>query len=95
MKQRECYAFRQLIREKKRFLIPVTVFFLAFYFMLPVSIICFPSVMNRPFLIGLTPAWAFAFAQFGMVWVLGALFYRRSKQFDRLVQQIQDKEQLE
>lgn len=89
-REAELSAFQQLIRAKKRFLIPATIFLLLFYFMLPVSIIVFPQVMNHPVFSGVTPAWAFAFAQFAMVWVLGGLFYLKSKKFDRLADQVEE-----
>ncbi|HEX7065738.1 MAG TPA: DUF485 domain-containing protein [Bacillales bacterium] len=91
MNEAELQTFQRLIRAKKRFLIPATIFLLVFYFLLPVSIICFPKVMNHPFFFGMTPAWAFAFAQFAMVWALGGLYYLKSKTFDRFAGQI-DKE---
>ncbi|HEX6922842.1 MAG TPA: DUF485 domain-containing protein [Bacillales bacterium] len=91
-REAELSAFQQLLRAKRRFLIPATIFLLIFYFMLPVSIICFPQVMNHPVFSGVTPAWAFAFAQFVMVWVLGGLYYKKSKKFDRLAGKIEVEE---
>ncbi|HET7615794.1 MAG TPA: DUF485 domain-containing protein [Bacillales bacterium] len=90
MKQEDRIMLEQLMQAKKRFLIPATAFSVVFYFMLPISIISFPKAMNHPVFAGLTPAWVFAFAQFAMVWVLGALYYFRSESFDRLSRQIED-----
>jgi uncharacterized membrane protein (DUF485 family) len=91
MKKTDSLAFRSLMRAKGQFLIPATLFFLVFYFMLPVSIICFPGVMNHSIFFGLTPAWLYAFAQFVMVWALGVIYYIKSKRFDRLAEQVKDK----
>lgn len=84
MEEEQKSAFERLIQAKKRFLIPATCFFFTFYFMLPVTIVCFPQQMNREVFFGLTLAWVYAFAQFVMVWLLGILYYVKCKQFDRL-----------
>jgi uncharacterized membrane protein (DUF485 family) len=80
--------FQQLIREKKRFIMSATLFFVIFYFMLPLSIYFFPNVMNRPLYHHFTWAWGFAFAQFIVVWGLGVIYFYKAKRFDRTVEEI-------
>lgn len=80
--------FRQLIREKKRFILPATLFFLIFYFALPLGITWFPQFMNRPVYHFLTYAWVLAIMQFVMVWTIGFLYYRKAKSFDQKAEEI-------
>ncbi|MCH1639852.1 DUF485 domain-containing protein [Paenibacillus timonensis] len=79
--------FKTLISRKKRFIIPLTVFFLLFYFALPVMT-SYSEVLNRPAIGPISWAWMFAFAQFVMTWVLCILYSRVSRRFDRLVDEI-------
>ena len=73
--------FRALVRARRWFVIPATIFFVAFYLALPLSIGLAPEVMSRP--IGhLTWAYLFALAQIGMGWILLAVYLWRSKAFD-------------
>jgi uncharacterized membrane protein (DUF485 family) len=81
-------AFQQLIREKRRFIISATLFFMIFYFMLPLSISVFPDVMNKSFFHQFTWAWAFAFFQFFMVWGVGLVYFYKAKRFDKTVEEI-------
>ncbi|MDU2243738.1 MAG: DUF485 domain-containing protein [Paenibacillus sp.] len=79
--------FKTLISRKKRFIIPLTVFFLLFYFALPVMT-SYSEVLNRPAIGPISWAWMFAFAQFVMTWVLCILYSRVARRFDRLVDEI-------
>lgn len=79
--------FKTLISRKKRFIIPMTVFFLIFYFTLPIMT-SYSKVLNEPAIGAISWAWVFAFAQFIMTWVLCILYSKKSKEFDRLVEEI-------
>lgn len=81
--------FRKLMDEKKRFIIPMTLFFLAFYFTLPV-LTAFSNVLNAPAIGSITWAWVFAFAQFIMTWVLCSMYSRKSETFDAICEEIKD-----
>lgn len=80
--------FQKLLKRKKRFVITAVVFFMSFYFLLPLSITFIPEIMNESSFYGLTPAWMLAFAQFIVVWALGALYLWKAKQFDKLIKDI-------
>ncbi|MFB5760749.1 DUF485 domain-containing protein [Paenibacillus medicaginis] len=75
--------FRNLMAKKKRFIIPLSVFFLAFYFTLPI-LTSYSDVLNQPAFGSVTWAWVFAFAQFIMTWVLCYLYSRQSVKFDAM-----------
>jgi uncharacterized membrane protein (DUF485 family) len=79
--------FKTLLSRKKRFIIPMTVFFLLFYFALPI-LTSYTDVLNHPAIGPITWAWVFAFAQFVMTWVLCILYSRKAAQFDRMVDDI-------
>nr|MBC9203375.1 DUF485 domain-containing protein [Paenibacillus sp. PL91] len=73
--------------KKKRFIVPITVFFLAFYFTLPILTSYF-KVLNNAAIGSISWAWVFAFAQFIMTWVLCSLYSRKSVEFDNMCDQI-------
>lgn len=79
--------FKTLISRKKRFIIPSTVFFLLFYFALPIMT-SYSEVLNQPAIGPISWAWLFAFAQFVMTWALCILYSRVARKFDRLVDEI-------
>lgn len=80
-------AFKQLLQKKRNFLLPLSLFFLAFYFTLPI-LTAYTTVLNQPAFASMTWAWIFAFAQFVMTWTLCILYARRASQFDQLVETI-------
>ncbi|ALS24289.1 MULTISPECIES: DUF485 domain-containing protein [Paenibacillus] len=81
--------FRKLMDKKKRFIIPMTLFFCAFYFTLP-FLTAFSNVLNTPAVGSITWAWVFAFAQFIMTWVLCSLYSKKSVTFDAICEEIKD-----
>jgi uncharacterized membrane protein (DUF485 family) len=80
--------FRALLADKTAFIVPVTAFFLAFYFALPIMTSYFGGVLNRPAFGSITWAWVFAFAQFVMTWSLSSLYTKRAERFDAQVVEI-------
>lgn len=85
---------KDVIRQKMRFIVPVTLFFMMFYFLLPLSISLFPQVMSTPVYHFFNLGWVLAFAQFIMTWGIGWLYLRKAKQFDRMIDELfNEKEQ--
>jgi uncharacterized membrane protein (DUF485 family) len=74
--------FRSLVRARRWFIVPATIFFIAFYLGLPVSVGFAPAVMSRPAIGPLTWAYCYALAQFVMAWGLLAAYLRRARNFD-------------
>jgi uncharacterized membrane protein (DUF485 family) len=87
-------AFRSLLADKARFIVPTTLFFLAFYFTLPIMT-SYSQVLNQRALGAVTWAWVFAFAQFIMTWMLCALYTHRAAQFDEQAARIVRAEEAE
>jgi uncharacterized membrane protein (DUF485 family) len=80
-------SFQQLMRAKKNFILPLTLFFLVFYFALPI-LTSYSNVLNSPAIGPISWGWLFAFAQFIMTWVLCTLYSKRAAKFDEIVEQI-------
>jgi uncharacterized membrane protein (DUF485 family) len=79
-------AFKELVRAKKAFIIPATIFFLVFYFGLP-FLAAFTTVLNVKVWGPITLAYVYAFAQFAMTWILMHLYVSRANKWDDLVDQ--------
>ena len=79
-------AFKDLVRRKKAFILPATIFFLIFYFGLPV-LAGFTTVLNARVVGPLTLAYVYAFAQFAMTWIIMHLYVSRANKWDDLVDQ--------
>lgn len=81
--------FQHLMKEKKRFLIPLTIFFLAFYFTLPI-LTSYTTILNTPAIGSITWTWVYAFAQFIMTWALCMIYVRKATKFDKMAEEIVD-----
>ncbi|MEH7304629.1 DUF485 domain-containing protein [Neobacillus drentensis] len=80
-------SFQTLLSVKKRFIIPVTIFFFCFYFALPV-LTSYSTVLNHKFIGSITWAWVFAFLQFIMTWVLCMIYSKKAEKFDELATKV-------
>ena len=80
-------SFQKLLKQKRNFILPLSLFFLAFYFTLPI-LTAYTTVLNKPAFASMTWAWVFAFAQFVMTWTLCILYTKRASKFDELVDTI-------
>ena len=76
--------FRALVRAKRRFVVPASLFFVAYYFALPVLVGYWPEAMSRPLVGRINVAYLFALSQFAMAWGLMAAYVRRARAYDRL-----------
>lgn len=77
-------SFQHLMRAKKNFILPATLFFFVFYFALPV-LTSYSNVLNSSAIGPISWAWVFAFAQFIMTWALCMLYSKRAAKFDEIV----------
>ncbi|WP_042460959.1 DUF485 domain-containing protein [Neobacillus dielmonensis] len=80
-------SFQALLSEKKKFIIPFTIFFFCFYFALPI-LTSYSTVLNSKFIGDITWAWVFAFLQFIMTWGLCMLYSKKATKFDEITKQI-------
>jgi uncharacterized membrane protein (DUF485 family) len=80
--------FRELEKRKKAFIVPATIFFLAWYFGFIILAGYAPDFMGEEFLTdGFTVGYLLALSQFVMTWVLGAIYVRKAdRDFDPLAE---------
>ena len=76
--------FRQLVRAKRAFLVPASVFFVVYYFALPALVGYWPELMSTRVVGRVNLAYLFALSQFVMAWALMAAYVRKARQFDRM-----------
>jgi uncharacterized membrane protein (DUF485 family) len=77
--------FRELIRKRRSFVLPATIFFLAWYFGFIILAGYAEDFMGESIYEGFTVGYLLALTQFIMVWGLGWLYLRRAdRDFDPL-----------
>jgi uncharacterized membrane protein (DUF485 family) len=78
--------FQELVKKRKAFVIPATLFFLVWYFGFIILAGYAPDFMGEEFITdGITVGYALALTQFVMTWVLGWLYVRKATRvFDPL-----------
>ena len=76
--------FRALVRAKRAFVVPATLFFLVYYFALPALVGYWPAIMSQPVVGHINVAYLFALSQFAMAWLVMAAYVRRARRYDRM-----------
>jgi uncharacterized membrane protein (DUF485 family) len=76
--------FRNLLKAKRRFVVPAMVFFIVYYFALPVLIGYARPFMETKVLGPVNLAYLFALSQFFMAWIVAALYVRAAARFDKM-----------
>ncbi|HDX9651384.1 DUF485 domain-containing protein [Bacillus wiedmannii] len=79
--------FQLLLNTKKKFIVPMSIFFLSFFIALPI-LTSYSKVLNTPAFGDVTWAWVFAFAQFIMTWSLCMIYSKKAESFDKISQKI-------
>jgi len=82
--------FKQLLASKRKFIIPATVFFIAYYFALPILVGYAPAFMDQKVLGVVNLAYLFALSQFFMAWIIAGLYVRAGNDFDKRSKSIID-----
>lgn len=77
-----------MIARKTRFVLAATLFFLVYYFALPILVGYWPELMKRRVWGVVNIAYLFAFSQFFMAWILAYLYMRIAAKFDRMTDKI-------
>jgi uncharacterized membrane protein (DUF485 family) len=70
--------FRELVARRRRFVVPATAFYLAWYFAFIVAAGYAPDTLGKSVYQGLTVGYVWALTQFAMVWILGLWYLRYS-----------------
>jgi uncharacterized membrane protein (DUF485 family) len=88
----ESTEFRELIRARRRFVVPATIFFLAYYFLLPIGNGLAPGFMRTNVIGNVNIAYLFALSQFFVAWLLAYLYIRRANTvFDTMAEAVRRK----
>jgi uncharacterized membrane protein (DUF485 family) len=75
--------FQELLRAKRRFIIPAMLVFIVYYFALPVLVGYARPLMEKRVFGPVNLAYLFALSQFFMAWIIAALYVRAANRFDR------------
>jgi uncharacterized membrane protein (DUF485 family) len=77
--------FQELVKKRRSFVVPATIFFLAYYMAFIIVAGYAPDFMARSVYEGLTVGYCYALTQFLMVFVLGIWYLRKAdREFDPL-----------
>jgi uncharacterized membrane protein (DUF485 family) len=82
--------FRDLMATKKVFIIPAFVFFVIYYFALPILVGYAPGFMSTKVIGVVNLAYVFALSQFFVAWIIAWLYVRAASNFDELAKDIID-----
>jgi uncharacterized membrane protein (DUF485 family) len=80
--------FQRLYRDKLGFIIPAGIFFVVYYFALPVLVGYAPEFMSTKIVGDINLAYVFALSQFVMAWTVMYLYVRRARRWDREAEQV-------
>lgn len=81
-------GFKELLKAKRRFIIPATIFFIVYYFALPVLVGYAPGLMRTRVFGAVNIAYLFALSQFFVAWIIAALYVRAAAKFDRMADEV-------
>ena len=81
-------TFQAHLAAKQRFIIPATLFFLVYYFALPLLVGYAPQMMEIKLVGVVNLAYVFALSQFFMAWILAAFYLRAAKRFDAMAAEV-------
>lgn len=80
--------FKALLKAKARFIVPATVFFLVYYFSLPLLVGYAPALMARKVFGVVNVAYLFALSQFFMAWLIAWAYVRAASRFDKMASDV-------
>lgn len=75
--------FKALVRRKLKLVVPATIFFIVYYFALPVGVGWFPDFMKQKVWGDVNIAYLFALSQFLMAWILAFIYVAAAAGWDR------------
>ncbi|MEO8466645.1 MAG: DUF485 domain-containing protein [Gammaproteobacteria bacterium] len=82
--------FKALLAAKRRFIVPATIFFIVYYFALPVLVGYAPRLMATKVLGIINVAYLFALSQFFVAWIIAVLYVRAASRFDTMARAVVD-----
>lgn len=82
VKVEQSEEFQLYMGKRKKFIIPYTIFFLVFYFLLPIFT-SYTTFLNKPAIGDISWVWLFAFAQFAMTFILCIIYVKKAGSLDK------------
>lgn len=82
--------FKALLKAKVRFIVPATIFFVVYYFSLPLLVGYAPELMARKVFGVVNVAYLFALSQFFVAWIIAWLYVRAAARFDAMARAVVD-----
>jgi len=83
--------FKDLMATKRIFIVPAFIFFVVYYFALPVLVGYAPAFMSTKVIGNVNIAYLFALSQFFVAWIIAGLYVKAANDFDRLSKDIIEK----
>jgi uncharacterized membrane protein (DUF485 family) len=83
--------FKDLMATKKVFIVPAFIFFVVYYFALPVLVGYAPTFMATKVIGNVNIDYLFALSQFFVAWIIAGLYVKAANDFDRLSRDIIEK----
>jgi uncharacterized membrane protein (DUF485 family) len=83
--------FQDLMATKRIFIVPAFIFFIVYYFALPVLVGYAPQFMSTKVIGEVNLAYLFALSQFFVAWIIAGLYVRAANNFDQLAKDILEK----
>lgn len=83
-------AFQELLQAKASFIRKTTVFFLIYYFALLILVGYAPNLMKTELIGHVNLAYLFALSQFGMAWIVAAIYVRKAAEWDLEAKKVLD-----
>jgi uncharacterized membrane protein (DUF485 family) len=84
----ESTEFQDLMATKRIFIVPAFIFFVVYYFALPVLVGYAPQFMSIKVMGEVNLAYLFALSQFFVAWIIAGLYVKAAGDFDRLAKDI-------
>jgi uncharacterized membrane protein (DUF485 family) len=80
--------FKALLKAKRKFIVPATIFFIVYYFSLPVLVGYAPQWMATKVFGVVNVAYLFALSQFFVAWILAWAYVRAAARFDTMAERL-------
>jgi len=81
-------AFQSLVATKARFLWAASIFFIIYYFALPILNGWFPELMKKEVIGRVNIAYLFALSQFFMAWALAFIYVKKAAAWDKAAAEV-------
>lgn len=80
--------FKELLKDKARFIVPACIFFIVYYFALLVLVGYERPFMERKVIGVVNIAYLFALSQFFVAWIIAALYVRAAARHDEMATRV-------